>query len=52
MYDDPANSTATYTVLQVYICPSEPRQTYWNLYPGDQFYRRRCRFAACTVREG
>ena len=37
VYDDPANSTATYTVLQVYICPSEPRQTYWNLYPGDQF---------------
>ena len=30
VYDHPANSTATYTVLLVYICPSEPRQTYWN----------------------
>ena len=28
------NSTAAYTVLQVYLCPSEPRKTYWNQYPG------------------
>jgi prepilin-type N-terminal cleavage/methylation domain-containing protein/prepilin-type processing-associated H-X9-DG protein len=37
VYDDPANSTATYTVLQVYFCPSEPRKTFWSRYPGDQF---------------
>ncbi len=37
VYDDPANSTATFTVLQVYLCPSEPRKTYWNRSPGDQF---------------
>ena len=36
-YDAPANSSATYTVLQVYLCPSEPRQTNWNRYPGDKF---------------
>ena len=37
VYDNPANSTATYTVLQVYLCPSEPRKSFWNRYPGDQF---------------
>jgi prepilin-type N-terminal cleavage/methylation domain-containing protein/prepilin-type processing-associated H-X9-DG protein len=37
VYDHPADSTATYTVLQVYLCPSEPRSTFWNRYPGDQF---------------
>ncbi len=34
VYDNAANSTAAYTVLQVYLCPSEPRQSYWNKYPG------------------
>jgi prepilin-type N-terminal cleavage/methylation domain-containing protein/prepilin-type processing-associated H-X9-DG protein len=33
-YNTAVNSTAAYTVLQVYLCPSEPRQTYWNTYPG------------------
>jgi len=36
-YDDPANSTATYVVLDVYLCPSEPRATLWNPVPGDRF---------------
>jgi prepilin-type N-terminal cleavage/methylation domain-containing protein/prepilin-type processing-associated H-X9-DG protein len=36
-YNDPTNSTAAYTVLQVYLCPSEPRKTYWNQSPGDVF---------------
>ncbi len=33
-YNVAVNSTAAYTVLQVYLCPSEPRTTYWNTYPG------------------
>ena len=33
-YNNAVNSTAAYTVLQVYICPSEPRKSYWNQYPG------------------
>jgi prepilin-type N-terminal cleavage/methylation domain-containing protein/prepilin-type processing-associated H-X9-DG protein len=33
-YNNAVNSTAAYTVLQVYLCPSEPRKTYWNQYPG------------------
>lgn len=40
LYNAAVNSTAAYTVLQVYLCPSEPRQTLWNKYPGpppDQF---------------
>jgi prepilin-type processing-associated H-X9-DG protein len=37
LYDHPANSTASYTVLLVYLCPSEPRKTFWNRYPGDRF---------------
>jgi prepilin-type N-terminal cleavage/methylation domain-containing protein/prepilin-type processing-associated H-X9-DG protein len=37
VYDAPCNSTSTHTVLDVYLCPSEPRETYWNRYPGDQF---------------
>ena len=36
-YNSAANSTAGYTVLQVYLCPSEPRKTYWNRAPGDLF---------------
>ncbi len=36
-YDTPANSTATYPVLAVYLCPSEPRQSLWNPYPGDTY---------------
>ena len=33
-YNNVVNSTAAYTVLEVYICPSEPRRSYWNEYPG------------------
>ncbi len=33
-YNNAVNSTAAYTVLTVYLCPSEPRQTNWNKYPG------------------
>ena len=36
-YNNAVNSTAGYTVLNVYLCPSEPRKTFWNLYPGDTF---------------
>ncbi len=37
LYDAPANSTATYTVLNVYLCPTEPRKTNWNQTPGDNY---------------
>jgi prepilin-type N-terminal cleavage/methylation domain-containing protein/prepilin-type processing-associated H-X9-DG protein len=37
IYDAPANSTAGYTVLNIYLCPSEPRKTYWNATPGDVY---------------
>ena len=33
-YNVAVNSTAAYTVMQVYLCPSEPRKTYWNQSPG------------------
>jgi prepilin-type N-terminal cleavage/methylation domain-containing protein/prepilin-type processing-associated H-X9-DG protein len=33
-YNVAVNSTAAFTVLQVYLCPSEPRNTYWNQSPG------------------
>ena len=36
-YNDPSNSTADYTVLSVYLCPSEPRKSFWNTAPGDTF---------------
>jgi prepilin-type N-terminal cleavage/methylation domain-containing protein/prepilin-type processing-associated H-X9-DG protein len=36
-YADPTNSTAGHTVLTIYLCPSEPRQTLWNRAPGDPF---------------
>ncbi len=36
-YNVATNSTAAYTVLLVYLCPSEPRKTYWNQSPGDAF---------------
>jgi prepilin-type processing-associated H-X9-DG protein/prepilin-type N-terminal cleavage/methylation domain-containing protein len=36
-YTDPSNSTAGHTVLTVYLCPSEPRKTFWNSAPGDLF---------------
>ncbi len=32
-----SNSTADHTVLNVYLCPSEPRKTLWNTAPGDLF---------------
>jgi prepilin-type N-terminal cleavage/methylation domain-containing protein/prepilin-type processing-associated H-X9-DG protein len=35
IYDHPSNSTATHTVLAIYLCPSEPRGvTLWNRAPG------------------
>ena len=36
-YNDPTNTTAAYTVLTVYLCPSEPRATFWNASPGDTY---------------
>ena len=36
-YNNPPNSTAGYTVLQVFLCPSEPRKTLWNQAPGDAY---------------
>jgi prepilin-type N-terminal cleavage/methylation domain-containing protein/prepilin-type processing-associated H-X9-DG protein len=36
-YTSAVNSTAAYTVLQVYLCPSEPRKTFWNQAPGDRY---------------
>jgi prepilin-type N-terminal cleavage/methylation domain-containing protein/prepilin-type processing-associated H-X9-DG protein len=33
-YNVAVNSTTAYTVLQVYLCPSQPRTTYWNQSPG------------------
>src|SRR5579885_1862982 len=36
-YNAPVNSTAGYTVLAVYLCPSEPRKADRNRYPGDAF---------------
>ncbi len=36
-FNTAVNSTAAYTVLQVYLCPSEPRKTNWNQSPGDPF---------------
>lgn len=36
-YNAAPNSTVAYTVMNVYLCPSEPRKTFWNQYPGDPF---------------
>jgi len=36
-YNDPTNATAGHIVLQVYLCPSEPRRSNWNRAPGDSF---------------
>ncbi len=36
-YNHATNSTAVYTVLNIYLCPSEPRQTNWNKAPGDAY---------------
>jgi prepilin-type N-terminal cleavage/methylation domain-containing protein/prepilin-type processing-associated H-X9-DG protein len=36
-YNNPVHATAAYTVLTVYLCPSEPRKSLWNRYPGDPF---------------
>jgi prepilin-type N-terminal cleavage/methylation domain-containing protein/prepilin-type processing-associated H-X9-DG protein len=33
-YNVAVNSTAAFTVLAVYLCPSEPRKTFWNQAPG------------------
>jgi prepilin-type N-terminal cleavage/methylation domain-containing protein/prepilin-type processing-associated H-X9-DG protein len=34
-YSNAANSTAGHTVIQVYLCPTEPRKTFWNMDTGD-----------------
>ncbi len=36
-YNNAVNTTGGHSVLQVYICPSEPRKTFWARSPGDQF---------------
>jgi prepilin-type N-terminal cleavage/methylation domain-containing protein/prepilin-type processing-associated H-X9-DG protein len=36
-YNNVANSQPGQTVLPVYLCPSEPRRSYWNRAPGDQY---------------
>ena len=36
-YSTPANQTACFTVLSVYLCPSEPRTSDRARYPGDPF---------------
>ncbi|HVX14140.1 MAG TPA: DUF1559 domain-containing protein [Pirellulales bacterium] len=36
-YNAAANSQPGYTVLPIYICPSEPRTTFWNRAPGDNY---------------
>ena len=36
-YNARANSTTVYTVLNVYLCPSEPRKTLWNQQTTDLF---------------
>ncbi len=36
-YNSAQNSTASMTVLKVYLCPSEPRSSDWNTAPGDVF---------------
>ncbi len=36
-YKNPANSTAGHVVVNGYLCPSEPRTTFWNRAPGDLF---------------
>ncbi len=36
-YNHAVNSTAGYTVLNTYLCPSEPRKSLWNRAPGDTF---------------
>ena len=37
-YGNAVNSTNGYTVLTVYLCPSEPRKTFWNQDIGDLFF--------------
>jgi len=41
-YGNAVNSTAGYTVLNVYLCPSEPRATFWNKDTGDVFFYADC----------
>jgi prepilin-type N-terminal cleavage/methylation domain-containing protein/prepilin-type processing-associated H-X9-DG protein len=36
-YGDPSNSSGGHTVLTVYLCPSEPRKSFWNRDTGDRF---------------
>ncbi|APW61311.1 DUF1559 domain-containing protein [Paludisphaera borealis] len=36
-YNVAANSTAGYTALSIYLCPSEPRASLWGMYPGDPY---------------
>ena len=36
-YNDRPNSTAGYTILSIYLCPSEPRASLWGKSSGDTF---------------
>jgi prepilin-type N-terminal cleavage/methylation domain-containing protein/prepilin-type processing-associated H-X9-DG protein len=36
-YGNPVNSSLGHTVLTVYLCPSEPRKTFWNRDSADVF---------------
>ncbi len=36
-YNDRPNSTAGYTVLSIYVCPSEPRASLWGKSSGDTY---------------
>jgi prepilin-type N-terminal cleavage/methylation domain-containing protein/prepilin-type processing-associated H-X9-DG protein len=36
-YNTAENSTAAHVVVTGYLCPSEPRTTFWNRAPGDPF---------------
>jgi prepilin-type N-terminal cleavage/methylation domain-containing protein/prepilin-type processing-associated H-X9-DG protein len=36
-YNNVANSQPGHTVLPVYLCPSEPRASFWNRAPGDTY---------------
>jgi prepilin-type N-terminal cleavage/methylation domain-containing protein/prepilin-type processing-associated H-X9-DG protein len=37
-YGNAVNSTNGHTVMTVYLCPSEPRTTFWNQDTGDIFF--------------
>ena len=37
-YNAPVNSTIGHTVLSIYLCPSEPRRSNWDTWPGQAVY--------------